>query len=255
MLQVKFLQLYQSIVKSRLFAAQTSKKFQSGLTMIELLVVISIVAFLLVMVAFVSQTQMTKGRDSRRKSDMDRLKVAFEDYYNDNNCYPAATVLDDCNSDALQPYLDRVPCDPRTQESYSYQPLPNACRGYRLLTELENPLDTVSVELGCATSCGCGAGGDYNYGVSSGVTVVGDTSSCTPLTSSSPVPSGSGGPGASSSPQPSPSPTFVYACDPSGICNEYEEGIPFLDTCPVTYQLESACESECSPVSPNRCGG
>lgn len=141
-----------------------------GFTMIELLIVITILGALMAAVLFAVSAQRTKAQDSRRKSDLEKLKVAFEDYYNDNACYPASTILDDCNSTDLAPYVATIPCDPSTHEPYVYVPETNACLGYRLYTHLQNVDDPGIVQTGCDQECGCG-GPDptLNYGISSGV--------------------------------------------------------------------------------------
>jgi prepilin-type N-terminal cleavage/methylation domain-containing protein len=65
---------------------------KQGFSMIELLVAIALVAILLI-ILFLSLTKQTaRSRDAERKSDLERIKVAFEDYYNDNSCYPPPDV-------------------------------------------------------------------------------------------------------------------------------------------------------------------
>lgn len=41
-------------------------------------------------------SNLAKSRDSKRKSDLDRIKIAFEDYYGDTNEYPPDGILSDC---------------------------------------------------------------------------------------------------------------------------------------------------------------
>lgn len=240
---------------------------QTGLTMIELLVAITIVATLALIFIVSMRVQLGRSRDAQRKGNLEKIKVAFEDYYNDYECYPQADALVNCGSGDLQPYMDKVLCDPYTKQPYVYVPeVENGCsRRYRLLTSLENQDDEASIRIGCATSCGCGVPGyeEYNFGLSSGMSVVGDTSSCTVLysaNSANEAPAGSSSPQSSSSPGPgggspstSPDPIYVYACDPGGVCNQYEEGHPALVNCPDTFPTSTLCEQNCSPTSPFRC--
>lgn len=204
---------------------------QAGLTMIELLLALGIVSILLIAAYFLMQTQMSRSRDARRKADLEKIKVVFEDYYNDNTCYPPADVLLNCNANTLNPYLDKVPCDP-TGEPYLYQPEADRCAGYRIYARIEEPDDENVIDLGCdgANGCGIGAGFEaYNYGVSSGVPVTTQAAG-----GSNPTPSPSGG-GAS------PSPTSgVYVCVP--VCNVATQD--YADNCEVTF-TNSNCDNAC----------
>ena len=136
--------------------------------------------------------QLQKARDSRRKSDLLKIKVAFENFYNDNDCYPSADVLENCGGKSpsnheLSPYLQNIPCDPADGSHYLYAPYDktggsNTCDGFRVWTNLEEDNDPVVAKLNCDGATGCGAyeyfedslGNDaleYNYGVSEGVPV------------------------------------------------------------------------------------
>lgn len=142
--------------------------------MIELLIVITILGVLMAVVVATIGAQMAKGQDTRRKSDLEKIKVAFEDYYNDNSCYPPADALDTCNSSALAPYMDHVLCDPTTKRRYVYVPLTDNCQGYRLFAQLKDVNDPSIAQVGCDQSCGCGFGVNNNYGVSAGVPLFAD---------------------------------------------------------------------------------
>jgi len=203
---------------NRLKNLLTSRKSQTGLTMIELLVVIAILGVLMVILLLVYQVQLGRSRDARRKADVEKIKIAFEEYYNDNGCYPPADILDNCEGPQLQPYLDKIPCDPFTGEPYLYVPATNQCSGYQLLTILEDNNDPDITQVGCGGELLCGFGA-YNWGVSSGV----------------PMGAGLGGGGGTGGP--------IYACDPQGICNVY--GDPTGAGCPVTFSA-SDCQNRCS---------
>ena len=69
---------------------------RSGLTMIELLVVLAILVILIILAFMAWRGQINKANDAKRKADLERLKVTFEDYYNDKECYPDAAILDNC---------------------------------------------------------------------------------------------------------------------------------------------------------------
>lgn len=207
----------------------------SGFTLIELLIAVAVVSLLSVAGLMGFQSSQSRGRDAQRKSDLERIKIAFEDYYNDNQCYPPLGSLQACRSTELQPYLQSIPCDPMTGEPYLYLPLSNACSGYRVHAQLETLDDPAIAKLNCSGTQGCGYG--YNYGIAAGVAVA--DPNATPLPS----------PLASPSPVASPStpsgPIYVYACDTGGTCNRYEDGHPFLVNCPVTFPSNN-CNNECS---------
>lgn len=185
--------------------------------MIELLIVIAILGVLMVILLLIFQTQLGRARDARRKADLEKIKIAFEEYYNDHGCYPPSNILDNCGGAELQPYLNEIPCDPFNGNPYLYVPAAgNQCGGFRLLTILEVDTDPDIAKIGCGGPALCGFGG-YNWGVSAGV----------------PIGIGLGG-GGGVGPQ--------YACDPQGTCNSYSD--PTAAGCPITFSA-SNCENRC----------
>ncbi len=92
----------------------------------EILVVstLIVVLALILLIGINPLTQILKGFDARRRSDLNKIKIAFEAYYSDHDCYPDESVLSQCGSGALQPYLVSVPCDPNTQKPYKISVLP-----------------------------------------------------------------------------------------------------------------------------------
>jgi prepilin-type N-terminal cleavage/methylation domain-containing protein len=63
------------------------KKGQSGFTLIELLVVIAIIGMLSTVAITSLNGARSKARDARRKSDLEQILLAFEQYYADNGRY------------------------------------------------------------------------------------------------------------------------------------------------------------------------
>jgi len=123
------------------------KKYFSGFTLIELLIVVSIIAILALLVINTFTGQIRKGNDAKRKADLDRIKVAVEEYEKDQNCYPQEVI---CTSGGtgLKPYLNVIPCDPRTHLSYDYEPDPSGvCAAwFRAYAKLENTADKSIIE-------------------------------------------------------------------------------------------------------------
>lgn len=96
-----------------------SLRTSRGLTLSEVLVVIAILGILILLLAFFIRPnfQIGKARDSERKSDLQKLAIALEDYATDHKCYPKATEWEG----ALEPkYLPKVFKDPKTKQSYTY---------------------------------------------------------------------------------------------------------------------------------------
>lgn len=150
-------------------------KSKKGMTLVEIMISMTIIAFLAVMaIVFLNPTaQMKKARDTQRKKDLNRIKIAFEDYLNDKNCYPNQNLVDslnnatNCKSGVFSPWLTIWPCDPKEALSY---PLVvgddgNCPKWYKIMTNLENSNDPQISDQG---GIGLSVGVSVNYGVSSG---------------------------------------------------------------------------------------
>lgn len=118
-------------------------KYRNGFTLVELLIVIAIIGIMFVGADLLYSGQVSKGYDAVRKKDLNNLKIAFEHYYSDHLCYPTASMINNCNGTDLMPYLDKIPCDPQTHQSYSLV-LDNtiSCAvKYEVFATLTNPND------------------------------------------------------------------------------------------------------------------
>lgn len=138
------------------------KKNLRGMSLTEILIVVSILSIIAVVLisAFQPGTQLGKARDARRKSDLAKLKIKLEDYYNDNKKYPDTLIC----GQSLAPYMDKIPCDPGTGSSYPYVKSSNS---YQIYTTLNNLSDAQIAQVGCENGCGPGNNCLYNYGISS----------------------------------------------------------------------------------------
>ncbi len=135
---------------------------RTGFTLIELLVIIAIIGILAtISVASFSGAQ-ARGRDSRRKTDLDAVKKALElarqdtagayyypscDTYVSGSCGITGTSTNPDLSPASNPYIKAVPKDPKTGSAYTYTPIPascgaSACTGYSIVACLENQNDS-----------------------------------------------------------------------------------------------------------------
>ena len=80
-------------------------------TLIELLVVITIIWILATGATSIYTSQIQKARDATRMQDIDALKWAIEQAYQDQQEYPI-TKWDDFR-DSVKDYLDKFPEDPK----------------------------------------------------------------------------------------------------------------------------------------------
>jgi len=118
---------------------------KNGLTLVEMLIVMSIIIILAVMMvaAFNSIGITNKGRDAQRKKDLKIIKIAFEEYFNDKGEFPSGVdgwnIESNCKSDIFAPYLSSWPCDPNG--SPYFIPSEGVENRFRVITNLENKED------------------------------------------------------------------------------------------------------------------
>lgn len=130
---------------------------KKGFTLVELIIVITLIAALVLIGITYLRSQIFKGNDARRKADIRRIQVAVEEYEKDHDCYPITSQIVCTPGTALKPYLEKVPCDSVTGASYYYEHDNSACSSwYKMYGVLENKND-VSVRNGI------GPYGAFNY--------------------------------------------------------------------------------------------
>ncbi|KKQ23902.1 MAG: Type II secretion system protein G [Candidatus Roizmanbacteria bacterium GW2011_GWC2_37_13] len=87
----------------------------NGFTLIEILVVATIIS-LLAAAASVAYSQLSKqSRDARRKTDLEQVRAALEMYRSNNDDYPVNLS----SLTAPTVYVQSVPTDPKS-DTYSY---------------------------------------------------------------------------------------------------------------------------------------
>lgn len=237
-----------------------------GFTLIEILIVVTILAILATIAGFGLTSNLGKTRDSKRKADLSRLKTAFEEYYSDQNAYPPDDVLLECDGTALRPYLSSIPCDPKTDKPYCYiYDLDNDGQNYKILSSLENIHDPAISTLDCDDDpdfCGyeedctqLGLGSKFDYGVTSSNVIVnrevigGGTiiTSPSPSSQSSPTPIPSAPPGSGSG---------SWSCTPQGGCNNYAQELFIAKNCVFAFSsgtIDSPCVAYCAQPNSARC--
>lgn len=157
------------------------KKYLVGFTLVELMIVMAIIAILAALIVAYFTGQISKGNDAKRKGDLDRIKIAAEEYEKDHNCYPNYITCGVRSDQPIYPYLNNVPCDPVTNASYTYEhDGSETCPAwFRTYAVLQYSKDTSIIS-------NIGPGKLYNYLVSSANAPVVVASASTPT----PVPSG-----------------------------------------------------------------
>lgn len=137
-----------------------------GFTLIELMVVITIITILATIGLISYQTVLKSGRDAKRQSDLRSIQSALEQYHNDQGYYPFAITF---GGSLVRPstgaaYINQIPQDPKGNPDYAYQALgtgcdsgaPRNCTNYCLFAKLEN--SSPGLPSGCINNL-------YNFAV------------------------------------------------------------------------------------------
>jgi len=123
----------------------TKLKSNKGFTLIEILVVISIIGILIAISIFGLQGSFESARDAKRKSDLKEYQSSLENYANKNNSlfYLAAASIDPSGNSAFCTAMGLTSCptDPKSG-TYNYCTNANAT-SYVLWGTLENPSGTI----------------------------------------------------------------------------------------------------------------
>jgi prepilin-type N-terminal cleavage/methylation domain len=122
-------------------------------TLIEILVVATIIA-LLTSGGAVVYTQLNRAsRDAKRKTDLEQIRAALEMYRSNNNQYYSGSFNNNCqNVNWLGSYLSSLPNDPKSP-SYYYR-----CN----ITQSDYTLGAY-LETGGTGSCGTCGSANCNY--------------------------------------------------------------------------------------------
>ena len=91
------------------------RRLNRGFTLLELLVVISLVGFLVGLGAVSYSKAQKDTRDARRKGDMKAVQSGFEEFYGENTRYPK----DETEADTA--VIGGLPIDPKNSGDYAYE--------------------------------------------------------------------------------------------------------------------------------------
>ena len=140
-----------------------------GFTLVEILVVMAILLIMIfILIGILNPIALVnKARDSRRKKDLGRIRVSFEEYFNDKGCYPDLILknqLNDppnCGTPVFGKWLNPWPCDPNGEPYEVLTSEGNCPKWFEIRATLENKNDSSINIKGVADN-------DPNYAVSSG---------------------------------------------------------------------------------------
>ncbi|MGH9346594.1 MAG: type IV pilin protein [Vicinamibacterales bacterium] len=94
------------------------RRRDSGFTLIEILIVITLIFILAGMALLQYQRSVTYAKEAVLKENLFRLRDAIDQFYADKNKYPAS--LDEL---VAEKYIRAVPPDPFTQSVETWQPV------------------------------------------------------------------------------------------------------------------------------------
>ncbi len=120
---------------------------KKGFTLVELVIVIVILGILSALITGNFITSLKKGRDTKRKADLEQTQKALELYYEDKRTYPTFDIFANsgyklcetkiaslCGSEKV--YMQKLPDDPTPGKDYQY--VTTAGADYKLFSCLEN---------------------------------------------------------------------------------------------------------------------
>lgn len=165
---------------------------KKGFTLIEIMIVIVILGILATFVSGNYITSLKKGRDARRKTDLQQIQNALELYYEDQGFYPTFDIfptplLKLCQTrigstcpTGEKVYMQKIPDDPIAGNKYYYQTDANGSL-YLVLSCLENPLEqSFAYSQNGYTNTDCGSCGECKFGNTSTNISLSDYATSTP---------------------------------------------------------------------------
>lgn len=166
-------------------------RLQKGFTLVELMVVVSIMGVIFGVIVTASGGIQRRSRDTQRQSDLRNLQSALQQYYADQNFFPISSGFNlstvtqlqsstgcgaSCPTGSAKTYTDKIPKDPVTSNPKPYiyiaeqtassaggctngTTVATKCGYYYLCAQLES----VTAGSGAAPTRCTSAG--YNFGV------------------------------------------------------------------------------------------
>lgn len=131
---------------------------KQGFTLIEIIIVMSIVSLLLAFILPSFSDANKKGRDGKRKADLKEIQSALEMYRSDTRIYPAVVAgRADVQLAGLVPrYTAKIPPDPLNKGIYYWNHNLASSTTYELCAYLERGIEDKDYNAGaCGGSAAC----------------------------------------------------------------------------------------------------
>jgi type II secretion system protein G len=138
-----------------------------GFTLVEILVVVSIIAILMGLLLVAYQGTRASARDGKRKADLEQVRMTLQMYHADCGYYPptgggyglpfGSALTSTCPGSSVT-YMSQLPIDPNPSYSYRYERTGD--HAYRLCAKLETG-GTSPCSTSCTNNCGTGITCDY----------------------------------------------------------------------------------------------
>ena len=158
---------------------------RAGFTLVELLVVISIIGILTIISLASFNNAQIKAKDAQRKSDLNQIHKALMLYFSDSGSFPDIVDFGNVSVGLTGKdgtiYMRQIPQDPKFVsgwKSYFYD-VSSSKKSFNLFADLENREDIQCIKADPPeddVGKWQGDGEDYCFGVASPNTIVGDIS-------------------------------------------------------------------------------
>ncbi len=146
-----------------MFWLNKKNQAKKAFTMVELLIVVSIIAIILTMAIFSFNNTREDSRNSQRVSDIKQVQLALEKYYNDNGSYPSElTFGQSLIGSSGKIYMDNVPTNPNPRDDgdcsdseyqYSYN---SSNKTYQITFCISRNMEGLTAGIKLATPTGIG---------------------------------------------------------------------------------------------------
>lgn len=135
----------------------TTHRNNKGFTLLEILVVISIIGILIALGASAYSVAQRKSRDARRQGDLKQVQNAFEQYYANTGSYGTCAQMASAGFPSGQ-----LPQDPKPGSSYSIG-CNTVTQRYCACATLEGGGGNTSVNTGGTGTCTFNTGGTLQF--------------------------------------------------------------------------------------------
>lgn len=129
---------------------------KNAFTLLEILVVISIIGILIALGTAAYTTAQRKGRDAKRQADVRAIQNGFEQYYAREGAYPT----DEGEAGDIAIFPAGLPEDPKGSGEYIYS-FNLGDDAYCVCALLESDAGNATELPVSSTACTYGSGGDY----------------------------------------------------------------------------------------------